>query len=274
MCGSQLRPSARQSMQITSVQVFLLGYYAGQGHHLLTDWVSGLSSFTHHNVLHGCAICVGGCGVPCQIVKLHPLQEILWADLVLGCDTAHPVDYGSVIVLQANQTRLKPRFHLYGTRCSWRMNCKVFLWRWWEVSGRWGWTGAHKIGPIWHGILWRKRVRNPHLGTSSPRGIRRMTPPQASPCPLWPMSLVCHLLVWPVPIHRVHLKLGSDFIRAREIIAFLVNPTSSQKMEFVMTPLRHAPQGSLSDFWNTSSPGPDIRTLVLPCWPEVPFLPC
>ena len=27
----------------------------------------------------------------CQIVKVRPLQKILWADLVLAGDTAHPV---------------------------------------------------------------------------------------------------------------------------------------------------------------------------------------
>ena len=29
----------------------------------------------------------------CQIVNLHPLQEISAADLVLGGDSAHPMDY-------------------------------------------------------------------------------------------------------------------------------------------------------------------------------------
>ena len=35
----------------------------------------------------------------CQVIKLHPLHEILWADLVFGGDSAHPVDHSSVIAL-------------------------------------------------------------------------------------------------------------------------------------------------------------------------------
>ena len=41
----------------------------------------------------------------CQIAKLHPLQEILQADLVLGVDAAHPAYHNSVIVLQVMQIR-------------------------------------------------------------------------------------------------------------------------------------------------------------------------
>ena len=44
-----------------------------------------------------------------------------------------------------------------------------------------------------------------------------------------------------------------------------------QKMEYVLTPLWQAPQGSLPDFWSTSSPGPDIRTSVLPMFTRSPF---
>ena len=40
-----------------------------------------------------------------QIIKLHPLQEILRAHMVLGCDTAHPVNHSSVIAFQAMQIR-------------------------------------------------------------------------------------------------------------------------------------------------------------------------
>ena len=44
-----------------------------------------------------------------------------------------------------------------------------------------------------------------------------------------------------------------------------------QKMEFVPTPLRHTSHGSLRDFWSTSSPSPDIKTLVLPMFTRSPF---
>ena len=36
----------------------------------------------------------------CQIIKLHPFQEILRADLVFGGNTSHPVDYSLVTALQ------------------------------------------------------------------------------------------------------------------------------------------------------------------------------
>ena len=39
----------------------------------------------------------------CQIIKLHPLQEILRADLVLGGDAAHPANHSSVVMLQVMQ---------------------------------------------------------------------------------------------------------------------------------------------------------------------------
>ena len=38
-----------------------------------------------------------------QIVALHPIQEILVTDLVLGCDTTYPLDHKQVTVLQAMQ---------------------------------------------------------------------------------------------------------------------------------------------------------------------------
>ena len=39
----------------------------------------------------------------CQIVKLHPLKEILQADLVLVGDAAHPANNSSVVTLHAMQ---------------------------------------------------------------------------------------------------------------------------------------------------------------------------
>ena len=40
-----------------------------------------------------------------QIARLYPLQEILPGELVLGGDTAHPVDQCSIIALQAMEIR-------------------------------------------------------------------------------------------------------------------------------------------------------------------------
>ena len=39
----------------------------------------------------------------CQIIKQHPLQGVLHADMVLGGDTAQPANYSSVTALQAMQ---------------------------------------------------------------------------------------------------------------------------------------------------------------------------
>ena len=75
------------------------------------------------------------------------------------------------------------------------------------------------------------------------------------------------------PMHRLHLKLVSDFRWPGMPLHFLWIQLEQppQKMEFVPMPLRPTPQGSLPDFWSTSSPGPDNRTLVLPMLNRSPF---
>ena len=86
-------------------------------------------------------------------------------------------------------------------------------------------------------------------------------------------SLVCHLLVWPIQFIVYTRKLGSGF-RGPEIPLHFSWTQMEQppcNMEFVPTPLRHTAQGSLQDFWSTSSPGLDIRTLVLPMLTWSPF---
>ena len=37
----------------------------------------------------------------CKIIELHPLQEVVQADLVLGGDAAHPANHSPVIMVQA-----------------------------------------------------------------------------------------------------------------------------------------------------------------------------
>ena len=78
---------------------------------------------------------------------------------------------------------------------SWHTNFKHFICRWWEISGRWGPALAHWICPNATRHLVMEASTQP---PSSPQGNRRMAPPQASLYPLWPLSLVCHLLVWSV----------------------------------------------------------------------------
>ena len=46
-----------------------------------------------------------GVEYPCQIINLHPLHDILRADLVLGGDSAHPVNLNLVVMLQAMQVK-------------------------------------------------------------------------------------------------------------------------------------------------------------------------
>ena len=48
----------------------------------------------------------GGSASPSKsALELHPLQEILWTDLVLGGDTPHPTNHSSVITLLLMQVR-------------------------------------------------------------------------------------------------------------------------------------------------------------------------
>ena len=58
------------------------------------------------------------------------------------------------------------------------------------------------------------------------QGSRSMVAPQASPIPLWPLSVVCHLLVWPVQC-IVYTCRWNRFQGARDAIASLVDPTRS-----------------------------------------------
>ena len=122
---------------------------------------------------------------------------------------------------------------------------------------------AYWMRPMQLGILWGKQVHNCHLRISSPQGGSRM----ALLCPTH-----CHCdLCLPstglaCPEHCLHLKLGSGFKEPEIPLHLLWTQLKQppQKMEFVPTPLWHTAQGSLPDFWSTSSPIPDIRTLVLP----------
>ena len=103
----------------------------------------------------------------------------------------------------------------------------------WEGSG----MGRGSLNyPIIHDILWWKWVHNRHQMISSPQGSIRMTQPQASPFPLWVLSLAWHLLVWPVQyIHRLHLKLEFGFKNAiqnaRDTTPSLVNSTGTTSTE-------------------------------------------
>ena len=126
------------------------------GHHLLWD---GFSLANHNYVWHGHAIWVDRCRIPSPDVELHPLQEILPIGLVLGGDTAHPVNHSQLLCCKQCRS----------DKIGALVNCELFLCRWWEMSGKWGWAGAHWICPMWHRIFWRKRVYNHHPRISSPK---------------------------------------------------------------------------------------------------------
>ena len=171
-----------------------------------------------------------------QIVELHPIRGILWTDLFLSGDTAHTMDYSPVVALEIMQTRWGGGQVLLVCRC------KVFLWKWWEMSGRWGWAlgqGAHWIGPMLHGTLW---VHSRPARLISPQGSRRMAPPQSSPFPLWPMSLVINKFGQP---STSFTPKGSGF-RLPEIALHLQGTQLEQatrKPHFVLTPERQIAQG-------------------------------
>ena len=95
--------------------------------------------------------------------------------------------------------------------------------------------------------------RKHHPRTSSPQGSRRMAPPQSSPSPLWPLSLVIYRYG---QFTRLHPDVGSGF-SVPEITLYLLWTQLEQathKLNFVLTPKRHQAQGCLSDFWSISGP--------------------
>ena len=132
---------------------------------------------------------------------------------------------------------------------AWR--CKLFLCRWWEITGRLG--CAYWICPMRHGVLWWHQGRKHHPRTSSPQGSRRMAPSQSSLSPLWPLSLVIYRYG---QFTRLHPDVGSGF-SVPEITLHLLwtqLEQATQKLNFVLTPKRHQVQGCLSDFWSISGP--------------------
>ena len=91
------------------------------------------------------------------------------------------------------------------------------------------WAGAHWRGPILLSTLWWRRVHSRHPRIISPQGSRRMAPPQCSPFPLWPLSLV---------IYRsgqsstsLNPKYGIGLQSARDYIAYLAYPTGPSDTE-------------------------------------------
>ena len=83
-----------------------------------------------------------------QIVKLYHFKrscKLTWSLVVppqIQCIIAW-----SLRCRQCRSEEFGPRFCLHAAWCYWHTNCKLFFWGWWEMSGRWGWAGAHYIAP-------------------------------------------------------------------------------------------------------------------------------
>ena len=96
-----------------------------------------------------------------------------------------------------------------------------------------------------------------------------MAPPQATPYPLWPLSLVCHLLVWPVmdTVYTWSWDQTSDG-QGYHCISCGSNWNTYHRK---WSSCGHTAPQYLSDIWSTLSPSPIIRNLVLPILTRSPF---
>ena len=150
------------------------------------------------------------------------------------------------------------------------------MWSLVPVYSKWtgcedGQEGAHWLCTMRHGILWFKRSHNRLPRKSSPRGNRRLAPPQASPT----HCDICHwsAIYWSGLFSTaLHIKLGSGF-RGPEVSLSLVDTTATTTTEngVCADALETDGTGPLPDFRSTPNPGPDIRTLVLPILTRSPF---
>ena len=119
-----------------------------------------------------------------------------------------------------------------------------------KVMGNKREAGAHWNCSMWYGILWWKWVHNYLLRISSPQGNRRVAPMQPSIYPMGPLSLVCHLLVWPVQYTLYTWSWNQAWGGQRYHLHFLWTQLNDhhRKWEFVLRPLRPMAQGPLPDF--------------------------
>ena len=152
---------------------------------------------------------------------------------------------------------------------------KVYLWKWWEISGRWAQRGTHWICHEQHGILSRKRVHSHHLTISSPEVTKGWHHLKFLPthCDL------CHwsaIYLFGPSSTSLTPEAGIKLQRTRDTTTHRVDPTgtTSTKAELVPKPLRHRAHGYLPKFWSTLSPGQDSRIMVSSMLNRSPFFPC
>ena len=120
--------------------------------------------------------------------------------------------------------RLGPRFCLYGDVKS--SSGGDGIWS----GGEDGHVGRGSLN--WfhaHGVLWWQRVHSRHLRINSPQGSRRMAPPQSSPFPLWPLSLVIYR--WDRSSTSFTPKYGIMLQTASDCFASLEDPTGRSGTE-------------------------------------------
>ena len=135
-----VRPSARQSISITSVQVFLgrppprppvgLSFWTFFNQlSLHSTWPCHLSWRVRSTFARSssCILSKRACELTWSLVVTQHIQRIIARSL--RCRRCKSDKFGA-------------RFPLHGARHSWHTNFKLFLWRWWGMSGKWGRTGA------------------------------------------------------------------------------------------------------------------------------------
>ena len=153
---------------------------AGRPRGVFCHYMSDLYWLTRGFAVHG--------SIEIKKSALSNYQEFLRADLVIGADAAYP--------RPLRWRRCKWDKVGAGVSLAWSMTLMTIelqiipL----EVMGnerrlRTGWSSLNLV-------IIASSQRTPV--ESSPKGNRSMDPPQVSPDPLWPLPLVCHLLVWPV----------------------------------------------------------------------------
>ena len=130
-----VRPSAWQSMLITSVQVFF-GQPRQRPHADLSFW-----TFSNQPSLRSTWSCHMGRWVQSTFARS---SRCILSDR--SCELTW-----SLAVTPHIQRIIAWSLRF---RHSWHTNCKSFLWRRWEMSGRWGWAGARWICPRRQWFFW------------------------------------------------------------------------------------------------------------------------
>ena len=126
--------------------------------------------------------------------------------------------------------RLGLRFYLHVAWPSWHMNCRHFLCRWGEISGRWGRAGAQWICPMRHGILWWKQVHNHRAVPKVTDGLHhlKLLSTVISVIGLLSTGLVC-------PVHRLQKGFLFTQISGHDPIKILIALTISKPQDNLST---------------------------------------